>query len=618
MGWPLFDRIRALFARNNLYNAEQLLQNQPDVGRLTATGDFVNTSSTLSLLEQTNLQINRLERYKDFDQMDEVGEITLALDLYADEAALVDPERKHTIFIRSKSQKVKEELEELFYDTIVIDNKLRSLVRYLCKYGDNAFEIIPTQHRDGVAKIKHLNIYNFNRVETRQGDLVGFFFQDDEAQQPMFYHPWQVMHLRLSSYENIYHPYGRSILDGSRKAFKQLRLMEDAAIVYRLTRAPERRVFTIPVGNISTKEIPGYMEQIARSFKRKKIFDNPSGDITERWHPHIQDDDFWMPQRPDGTGPRVDVLPGAENLDQIADIEYFKKKMISALKIPFSRVGMGDHGEDSKQSLSQVAPEFAKSVQWIQQEISIGLKKIALVHLALRGYSISEMSSFDIGMPASSAIDELYRIEAWKSRAGVIDQLKATELFPDEWILARFTDMTEDEIELMQSRVEDLKKSGQMGEPGEDAGGGLLGALGGGGPEMGGELGGAEPGILPPLGEEFTDSELQVILEKEISNLAEEQIKERKYNIKTLVRSFREAWRDDKYRSGHVNMLIENELDGLKQKASSGKEVIVESNIPENERDRAKNVVKTLMKEEREEASKKTKDNTITGDDIPN
>ena len=464
MSWQLFDKLAAFFRSTNIYRSENLYSDQSSLARIQAAGEFLNFNTQHSLLEQTNLQINRLERYKDFDQMDEVGEIHLSLDMYADEASLIDPELKHSIQVKAKSLRVKKEVENLFYNTLMIDNTLRPMIRYLCKYGDAPFEIIPTQNRNGVAALRHMNVYNFTRVETRYGDLVGYFHQEEMAAAPTFFHPWQLMHLRLTTFENIYHPYGRSILDGARKHFKQLRLMEDAAIVYRLTRAPEKRIFTIPVGNIPTKDVPQFIELIARTMKKKKFFDPGSGDVNERWHPLIQEDDFWLPQRADGTGPTVDTLPGAENLDQIADIEYFKKKMVAALKIPFSRVGIGDPSDGDQEPLSKVAPEFAKAMQWIQREVATGLKKVAIVHLALRGFSADDIRSFDINMTASSAIDELYRTETWASRADVIDALKNSGLFPDEWILQRFTDMTLDEILQMKEAARDFKARASAAE----------------------------------------------------------------------------------------------------------------------------------------------------------
>jgi hypothetical protein len=382
--------------------------------------------------------------------------------------SLVDPERKHTLIIRARNRRLKRELEELFFSTLQWDTYCRPSVRYLCKYGDMPFEVILDNNRTSVASLKFMNVYNFTRIETRHGDLIGFFYMDALWPRPQFLHPWQVIHLRLTSFENIYHPYGRAILDGGRKAFKQLRLMEDAALIYRITRAPEKRKFTIPVGLIPPKEVPEYMQMIARNFKRQRFYNPTTGTFDERYSPLIQEDDFFLPRRPDGTGPDVDVLPGGENVDKIADIEYFKKKMVAPMKIPFARVGIGEGaGEASEKSLSQSHSEFAKAVQWVQREVATGLTKIAIVHLALRGYSVDDLKGFEIALTATSAMEELYRIETWQTRVGVMADLKDLGWFPKEWIVTHFTDLSPDEIE----ELKEMETEATGGGPGGGGGG---------------------------------------------------------------------------------------------------------------------------------------------------
>lgn len=455
MGFVLWDKIRLFMKRGNVYGHENLFQNQSQIDKVLQYGqDDIDLSDPSFMLEQTNVQINRLERYKDYDQMDEVGEISLALDMYADEASLRDPERNHSVFVKTSNVRLKLEIEEFFYNTLNIDSLIRPLTRYLCKYGDYASEIVTTQNRDGVASVKTMPIYNFTRVETKYGDLVGFFFQDEGGGEPVYYHPWQVCHMRLQSFEKVFSPYGKSILDGARKEFRRLRLMEDAALVYRLTRAPEKRVFKVPVGNLPPKEREQYIQIIARRFKKHKFIDPATGNMNERYAPHIQDDDYWVPVTADGNGVEIQTLQGAENLDAIADIEYFKKKMVSALKIPFHRVGLGDPEGDPGKSIASQSPEFSKAVQWVQDQVIVGLKKIVLVHLALKNYPIGILKDFELGMTSASAIDELYRIETWASRVDIMGGLKDLGIFPDEWIAERFTDLTFDELELMKKTQE--------------------------------------------------------------------------------------------------------------------------------------------------------------------
>jgi len=229
------------------------------------------------------------------------------------------------------------------------------------------------------------------------------------------------------------------------------------------TRAPEKRKYKIPVGLIPPKEVPEYMQAIARMFKRQRFYNPTTGTFDERYSPMVQEDDFFLPQRPDGSGPDIDVLPGAENLDQIADIEYFKKKMIAPMKIPFARVGIGEGaGEPNEKSLSQSHSEFAKAVKWIQSELALGFTKAGIVHLALRGYPVDALKGFELHLAASSAIEDLYRMETWQTRTAVMAELKDIGWFPKEWIVTRFTDLSPDEIQELEE-MEDKETGGGMG-----------------------------------------------------------------------------------------------------------------------------------------------------------
>lgn len=599
MSWPLFDRIRAYARSGGVFQQERIFQDQTSLDRVLSSGEFIDFNQQQALLDQTNLQINRLERYKDYEQMDEVGEVSLALDLYADETSLVDPERKHTLIIKAADKAVKEELEELFFKRLLIDNQIRAIVRYLCKYGDFPAEIIPNQDRKGVASLKFMNVYNFTRVETKYGDLIGFYYQDELMSEPVFLHPWQVMHLRLTSFENIYHPYGRAILEGGRKAFKQLRLMEDAALIYRITRAPEKRVFKIPVGQIPAKEVPEYMQQIARQFKNNRFYDPRTGQFNERFSPLIQEDDFFMPVRPDGSGPTIETLKGAENLDDIKDIEYFKKKMIAPMKIPFNRVGIGEGSSDGREkSLSSTNSEFSKAVQWVQREMAVGLTKVAICHLAMAGYSIEQIKSFNISMSATSAIDELYRIETWASRAGVMADLKDLKWFPKTWIVTRFTDLSPEDIQELEEMEESDPQQPDDGAGGGGGGGGGMPDMGGGPPPPlppapGGEgedpnslptggLGGANPDEeAPNLGDIGAPTEglipgFNYGIEKHV--IMEDRKASRRNQIMEFVERVRA--REVAAISGqYLGLLEQNELNGLTSGHGNNAEVIVESTL---------------------------------------
>jgi hypothetical protein len=620
--WLAFDRIRALSARHGLYHGERLFQDQPNLERLMAGGSILNPNSQNSIiLDQTNLHLNRLERYKDYEQMDQTGEITLALDLYADESALVDAERKHTLIIRAHSRRLKRELEELYFGTLQWDNNCRSASRYLCKFGDCPYEIVPDRNRGGIAALKHVNVYNFTRVETKYGDLVGFFYQDELQTKPEFLHPWQIAHLRLTSLENIYAPYGRSVIDGGRKAFKQLRLMEDSALIYRITRAPEKRKFTVPVGMIPHKETMEYVAEFARTMKRHRFYNPATGTFDEQYSPLIQEDDFYLPRRADGTGPDIEVLPGGENMDKIADIEYFKKKMIAPTKIPFARVGIGEGaGEPNEKSLSQSSSEFAKAIQWVQRELVSGLTKVGICHLAMRGYPIEDIKGFELAMSATSAMEELYRMETWQTRVGVMLELKELGWFPKEWIITHFTDLTPDEIEeLKEMEALAVAAGDPLNNGGEQQGGGA-----GGMPPMGGEdmdlgaTGGDEAGMdldldpaddagggeadvppAPPAAEEGWDRRAQLRVLREMRLLKRRKSKQalREY-IERIANRRKDSVGTTMELNSQYNYIMENrELDGLTKLDAESREeqVLVECSVATSDAETAKRIAMSQL-----------------------
>tara|TARA_R110000751_G_scaffold86486_1_gene172142 strand:+ start:45 stop:1610 length:1566 start_codon:yes stop_codon:yes gene_type:complete len=518
------------------------------------------------------------------------------------------------------------------------------------------YEIVLNKNRDGVSSLRFMSVYNFTRIETKHGELVGFYHMDEFSAEPQFFHPWQVMHARLTSFENIYHPYGRSIIDGGRKAFKQLRLMEDAALIYRITRAPEKRKFLIPVGLIPPKEVPEYMQMIARNFKRQRFYNPTTGAFDERYSPLIQEDDFFLPRRPDGAGPDVETMPGAENLDQIADIEYFKKKMIAPTKIPFSRVGIGDgSGEASEKSLSQSHSEFAKAVQWVQREIASGLTKVAIVHLALRGYSVEDLKGFEIALTATSAMEELYRIETWQTRASVMGDLKDLGWFPKEWIVTHFTDLSPDEIEEMDE-MESIEKSGGEGA----VPGGGLGPIGGGGGiddlgeglDEGGDLetpeadvdiasmldadaeagGDVDAGLEGELEAEGYDLEAD---KRMIAELARnEKVAKKRQILESWAKKRGKSYStDDKeFGSGFSHLVESKELDGLTSESvgdnvggyddidltdNSNPNILVESSVEEEDRKAAIGEVYNLLKKSANDDVRTPGTSTITEDDIP-
>src|SRR5690606_1880929 len=149
---------------------------------------------------------------------------------------------------------------------------------------------------------------------------------------------WQIAHFRLLGDDRKL-PYGTSILEKARRIWKQLIMSEDAMLVYRITRAPERRVYKINVGNIDDADVAAYVNEISNRFKRTPLIDPQTGQMDLRYNQMGLDQDIFIPVRSDDAPNPIDTLPGAQNLDQIADIEYLQRKLFTALRVPKSFLG---------------------------------------------------------------------------------------------------------------------------------------------------------------------------------------------------------------------------------------------------------------------------------------
>jgi hypothetical protein len=623
MSLPIWNRLAAFFRAGSLFTQDSILQVQPELRRLIQGNNFITVGTGSAILDQANVQIHRMSRYRDYEQMDQKGEMNYALDLYADESTVTDPETKHVLSVKAGTRKIRDTVEDFLYSTLNIDRHLRPWVRYLCKYGDLPMEIILNKDRNGVAKLRLIDVYNFIRVETKWGDLVGFFYHDRiRMGEPVFLHPFQVMHARLThdgggidaTGGSAYGPYGRSVLEGARKAYKQVRLMEDAALVYRLQRAPERRVFTIPVGNLPTHQIRGFIADIQRSVKKEKFFDAASGDVNERWDPLIMNDDIFLPQRTDGSGPKVDTLPGAQNLGQVADLEFFKKIMMSGVKVPLSRVGLAPPSDGDTKPLAQSSPDFAKAIGWIQREMCAALKKVVMIHLALMGFNEDQLRDFDLFMTSASAMDEMYRMETWQTRADVIDSLMATGLFPARWVLERFTTLTTEEIDEME---EERRLNAALGldQEGGGGGGGHMGGLGGlGGPsgppppmpgEEGVEGGGGMPGPIPgdmpePVDDESPEEDLGLEWRNPFDESLSKRVlaEDRLFEMRLIRENLRKLYQ---FRfNGYDYLLNSGEFDGLKvENKAAGKSMLIEGATADDddrkEREEAKKIACQML-----------------------
>jgi hypothetical protein len=363
---------------------------------------------------------NRLAAYYDYESMEFTPEISAALDIYAEESTTLS-EKGELLTIYSESDRIKSILEDLFKEKLDINTNLQMWTRGLCKYGDN-FVYLKVDPEKGIIGCQQLPNIEIERIEgassktpTHNIDLkvptreLRFTWKNKD----MEFQSWEIAHFRLLGDDRKL-PYGTSMLDKIRRIWKQLLLAEDAMLIYRTSRAPERRVFKVFVGNMDDKDIEPYVQRVANKFKRDQVVDSRNGQVDMRYNQMAVDQDYFIPVRdPSQTNP-IETLPGAQNLGEIADIEYIQKKLLAALRIPKAFLGFEEVVGEGK-TLALMDIRFARTINRIQKSLIQELNKIALVHLYLLGLE-DELSNFELSLTNPSAQSDLLRIETWKEK----------------------------------------------------------------------------------------------------------------------------------------------------------------------------------------------------------
>ena len=492
---------------------------------------------------------NRLASYYDYESMEYTPEISAALDIYAEESTTPN-EDGQILQIYSESKRIKSVLADLFNNALDINTNLPMWTRNTCKYGDNFvyMRLDPEKGVIGCQQLPNIEIERFEQGLSTRNASVGVAQNNTEDKglrftwktQNMEFQTWEIAHFRLLGDDRKL-PYGTSMLEKSRRIWKQLLLSEDAMLIYRTSRAPERRIFKVYVGNMNDDDVEAYVQRVANKFKREQIVDSKTGNVDMRYNQMAVDQDFFIPVRDPAQPSPIETLPGAQNLSEIADIEYIQKKLVTALRIPKAFLGFEEVVGDGK-TLALMDIRFARTINRIQKSMLQELNKIAIVHLFLLGFE-EEISNFTLGLTNPSTQADLLKVDIWKEkvllyRDLVSDPGNGIQPASSTWAKKHIFNWSDDEIrtDLLQQRMEraigeELKntptvisKTGLFDQldklygnkPGEGAPQAPPGetsepaaaAFGGGtfdtGPDLGGDLGAELGGETPEAGEAET------------------------------------------------------------------------------------------------------------------
>jgi hypothetical protein len=522
---------------------------------------------------------NRLSAYYDYESMEFFPEISAALDIYSEESC-TPSEKGEILTIFSDSKRIKNILTDLFQNVLDVDTNLQMWARGMCKYGDD-FVYLKIDPENGIIGCQQLPNIEIERIEGASaikttmvtnsridGALPTRELRFAWKNKDMEFQAWEIAHFRILGDDRKL-PYGTSMLDKVRRIWKQLMLAEDAMLIYRTSRAPERRVFKVFVGNMDDKDIEPYVQRIANKFKRDQVVDPRNGNVDMRYNQMSVDQDYFIPVRDPAQANPIDTLPGAQNLGEIADIEYIQKKLLAALRIPKAFLGFEDAVGDGK-NLALMDIRFARTINRIQKSLVQELNKIALIHLYLLGLE-DELNNFSLSLTNPSSQSDLLKIEQWKEKILLYKDATSDQsqlgILPvsHTWAKRNILGLSDSDIilDLQQQRLERaiggelmatnniIKRSGifddvdkkygipeeerqkieSSGAPEGSEPMGSEGMMGGGMPSMGGEpapggepMPGAEaaPGGAPAGGEASPLSESKTKKRKILSMLSEE------------------------------------------------------------------------------------------------
>ena len=427
-----------------------------------------------------NYQWLRTQLYSEYDVMDQDAIIASALDILSDESTLKN-DMGEILQIRSSNEDIQKILYNLFYDVLNIEFNLWMWIRQMCKYGD-FFLKLEIAEKFGVYNVIPYTAYHIERIEGQNpdnpseikyrwnpegfaGSSYGYYNLPNQVEGDnagITYENYEMAHFRMVSDVN-YLPYGRAYIEPARKLFKQYTLMEDAMLIHRIARAPEKRIFYVNVGAIPPNEVEAFMQKTISNMKRTPYMDEKTGEYNLKYNMQNMLEDFYIPVRGNDTATKIDTTPGL-SYDGIQDVEYLRDKLFAALKIPKAFLGY-DENVEGKATLAAEDIRFARTIDRIQRIVLSELNKIALVHLYTQGYTAENMTNFELSMTTPSIIYDQERIELLKSKAELAGTLLEQGLVPSDWIYHNIYHFSEDQYDEYRDLArEDAKRKFRLAQ----------------------------------------------------------------------------------------------------------------------------------------------------------
>ena len=427
----------------------------------------VHTNSTNTYNPNYNYFSSKTELYTDYEVMDQDSIIASALDIYADETVMKD-DFGDVLRINSNNENIKKILNNLFYDILNVEFNLWPWVRNMCKYGDLYLKL-DIQEEIGIVNVVPLSAYEIIREEGLDPTNPYHVQFKQLGGGNITFENYEIAHFRNLTDSNFL-PYGKSMIEPARKVWKQLTLMEDAMLIHRIMRAPEKRIFKIDVGNIPPAEVDNYMQRIINQMRKTPYVDQQTGEYNLKFNMQNMLEDYFLPVRGGQSGTEIDTLAGME-FTGIDDIEYLKNRMMSALKVPKAFLGY-EEGLSGKATLAAEDVRFARTIEKIQRIVISELHKIAIIHLYSQGYENAELLDFELSMTSPSTIYEQEKLTLYTSKVDLAKSMLEGKIISRDWIFKNIFNFNDDEIDGLEKQIikdqKDTFRLTKISEEGED------------------------------------------------------------------------------------------------------------------------------------------------------
>ncbi len=415
----------------------------------------------------------RLQLFRDYDMMDNDPIIASVLDIYADESTVKD-EFNRILTIKTDNTQIQEILHNLFYDILNVEFNLWPWIRNMAKYGD-FFLYLDIDPEYGIVNAIPLSVYETIRVEGEQPGnpfSVRFSIENDFLNLgKKEFDNYEIAHFRLLADTNFL-PYGKAMIENGRRVWKQLQLMEDAMLVHRIMRAADKRKFKIDIGNIPPAEVDTFMQRIIDRMKKTPLIDPKTGDYNLRYNMMNITEDFYLPVRGKDSAMDIETMQGLQ-FNAIEDIEYLRKKLLAAFKVPKSFIGY-EEDINGKATLAAQDVRFARTIERIQRIMVSELTKIAIIHLYVQGFTDENLVNFELSLTNPSTLYEQEKINIWKEKFGLAQQMTGGQaiLLSQDWVYNNILEMSDDEIEEQRQKIAEDAKRQQQNTPQPDMTGG--------------------------------------------------------------------------------------------------------------------------------------------------